>query len=72
MVEGSELVTKKQGGARPGAGRPPKQPEEILQRKQRQIRAFDDEWEIISRFAALVKHGSTDRCREVLEQLEKE
>ena len=26
-------------------------------RKQRQMRAYDDEWEIIQRFAKMVKHG---------------
>ena len=26
-------------------------------RKQRQLRAYDDEWEIINSFARIVKHG---------------
>lgn len=66
------MVKKQHGGSREGAGRPPKSPDEILQRKQRQVRAFDDEWELINRFAHLVKHRDADRCREVLELLENE
>jgi hypothetical protein len=63
---------KKRGGARPGAGRPAKPPNEIVRRKQRQLRAFDDEWEIINRFAWLVKHGNKEKCKMVLDELEKE
>ncbi|QDR80468.1 hypothetical protein [Sporomusa termitida] len=63
------MVTKKQGGARPGAGRPVKQPGEIVQRKQRQLRAFDDEWAIINRFADLVKHWDKEKCKLALAKL---
>lgn len=55
------------GGARPGGGRP--KMEET--RKQRQMRAFDDEWELIQRFAKLIKHGDKDACIKALEKLEK-
>lgn len=64
MVEG-----KKRGGARPGAGRKPKNPEEVTQRKQRQLRAFDDEWEIINQFADLVKHWDKAKCKKVVNEL---
>lgn len=40
------------GGKRENAGRP-KNPEGV--RKQRQVRAYDDEWEMIKAFAKLVK-----------------
>jgi len=62
----------KRGGARPGAGRPPKSPEEVLQRPQRGLRAFDDEWEVISRFARLVKNGRQAECEIFLKQIEVE
>ena len=32
------------------------------QRKQRQIRAHDDEWELIKRFEQLVKHETKLAC----------
>ncbi|HWR08217.1 hypothetical protein [Sporomusa sp.] len=63
------MVTKKQGGARPGAGRPTKQPSEVVQRKQRQLRAFDDEWKIINQFADLVKHWDKEKCKLALNKL---
>lgn len=48
------------GGSRPNAGRPKGsvKPEGI--RKQRQLRAYDDEWEIIKEFSQIVKK---DRAR---------
>lgn len=42
----------KWGGAREGAGRP-KENETI--RKQRQLRAFDEEWELIKMFAKITR-----------------
>lgn len=45
------------GGVRPGAGRP-KGKTAAGERKGRNIRAFDDEWELIKQFANIVK---TDR-----------
>ena len=44
------------GGKRPGAGRPKGSTKEIsVQRKQHQVRAFDDERAMIKEFAAIVK-----------------
>lgn len=63
------MVTKKRGGVRPGAGRPAKQPEDVLQRRQRQLRAFDDEWIIINQFADLVKHWDKEKCKAALDKL---
>ena len=45
------------GGRREGAGRPLTAGEV---RKQRQLRAATDEWELIQRFAKLVKYGDKD------------
>jgi len=72
MVEEPKMTVKKHGGARPGAGRPSKSPGEVLQRPQRGLRAFDDEWEMINRFARLVKHGKRDECEKFLLQTEDE
>lgn len=60
---------KKWGGKREGAGRP-KAVEGI--RAQHQLRAFDDEWDLIRRFAKIVKHVDKQKCAEVLAQLENE
>ena len=53
----SSIKKTNRGGARPGAGRPKK-----LQgvRKQHQLRAYDDEWELIREFSWFVKHGCKD------------
>ena len=46
------MVNKKNwGGVREGAGRPRQE----VTRKQRQTRAYDDEWELIKEFSKLVK-----------------
>lgn len=39
-------------------------------RTLRTMKAYDDEWEIIRRFAKIVKHGEKDKCRELLDKLE--
>lgn len=39
-------------------------------RKQRQLRAYDDEWELVKRFDRLVKHGDKTACIKALEKLE--
>lgn len=39
-------------------------------RKQRQTRAYDDEWELIQRFDKLVKYGDKEACRKFLESQE--
>lgn len=49
------------GGKRAGAGRPKGTTKvESNQRKQRQVRAHDDEWELIKKYAEIVKK---DRAR---------
>lgn len=62
----------KRGGVRPGAGRPLKSPEEIRYRPQRGVRAYDDEWELISHFAKLVKYGRQAECERFLKQMGEE
>jgi len=55
------------GGARPGAGRKPgKQKEFSKMRPQRQVRAFDEEWLLIKKFADLVKHGEFEKCKKFI------
>ena len=56
------------GGKREGAGRPLKAGE---LRKQRQMRATTDEWEMIQRFAKLVKYGDKAACQKFLDKQEK-
>lgn len=53
------IEEKQWGGKREGAGRP-KGKTAAGERKGRNIRAFDDEWELIKQFAKIVK---TDRQR---------
>ena len=56
------MVNKKNwGGVREGAGRPRQE----VTRKQRQTRAYDDEWELIKEFSKLVK-TDINRARELL------
>ena len=54
-----QMKEKQGGGKREGAGRP-KGKTTAGERKGRNIRAFDDEWELIKQFAKIVK---TDRQR---------
>nr|DAI78041.1 MAG TPA: hypothetical protein [Caudoviricetes sp.]DAP78677.1 MAG TPA: hypothetical protein [Caudoviricetes sp.] len=54
-----QMKEKQWGGKREGAGRP-KGKTVAGERKGRNIRAFDDEWELIKQFAKIVK---TDRQR---------
>lgn len=56
------------GGRRPNQTGRPKKAEG--QRTQHQIRAYDDEWELIRRFAALVKHVDKSACEEAVRKLE--
>ena len=60
------------GGRRPNqTGRPKGTVKEIHNpRPQHQVRAFEDEWELIKRFAKLVKRGKIEKCREAVEKLE--
>lgn len=52
------------GGKREGAGRPA-----TGTRPLHGVRAFDDEWEIISPFINLVKSGYKKECEQVLKDL---
>ena len=54
------------GGKREGAGRP--RVEEL--RKIRAMRATDTEWELIQRFAKLVKYGDKAACTKFLDEQE--
>lgn len=59
------------GGRRPNQTGRPKgtiKPEGV--RSQHQLRAYDEEWELIRRFARLVKHGNAEACKQALEALE--
>lgn len=38
-------------------------------RKQRQIRAYDDEWELIQKFCRELKHGDKEKCVKFVEDL---
>ena len=58
---------KKHGGTRPGAGRPALEGK----RKMRSMRALDDEWQLINRFADLVKSGKAEECRRFVDEHEK-
>ena len=52
-----------------GAGRPQKKPEHKCQRKTRQIRAYDREYEVIKRFVALVRKDCA-KCEKAVALLE--
>lgn len=61
------------GGKREGAGRPKGWRKGFSeQRKQHQVRAYDDEWQLILRFAKAVKHGNKEACTAAVEKLEQE
>lgn len=63
-------MTDGRGGLRAGAGRKVgyRKPEGV--RKNRTLKAYNDEWELIQRFARLVKHVSKEECEKALEKLE--
>lgn len=62
---------KQWGGRRPGAGRPKGSTKDGSSvRPQHQLRAYDEEWNLIQRFARLVKHGKMEACKTALDQLE--
>ena len=57
------------GGARPGAGRKVGWRKGYSEkRKVRSLVAHDDEWQLIKKFADLVKHGEIEKCKNLLEQ----
>ena len=63
---GGEMKEKKWGGKRPNQTGRPKKEEGV--RKQHQLRAYDDEWELIQAFAKMVKHGNKESCIEFIKQ----
>lgn len=36
-------------------------------RPQRQMRAYDDEWQLIQQFAKIVKYGDKDACKNFID-----
>ena len=56
------------GGARPGAGRP--KVEEL--RKQRQLRATEEEWLLLQRFEKILKYGDKDACKQFIDNNSRE
>lgn len=61
-------MTSGRGGARVGAGRPKGSTKEISnKRPQRQVRAFDDEWEVIKEFMKLVRRIGAKEAKKLLE-----
>ena len=62
------------GGARPGAGRkkgstvPGGYTTAAAIRERHTLRAFEAEWEIINRFAHLLKHGHAEDCKAFVER----
>jgi len=59
------------GGARQGAGRKPgKQKDFSEMRPTKTLRAFDDEWLLIKKFADFVKHNDKSKAEKLLEQLD--
>lgn len=65
-MDNDKNKVNKRGGKREGAGRPKEK--EI--RKNRTMRAFDEEWDIINRFATLVKQGNKEQCLAFVEDME--
>ncbi len=60
-------------GKRAGVGRPKGSTKDVHNvRAQHQIRAFDDEWIIINRFAKMVKHGHKKECLLFLDSMAEE
>ena len=59
------------GGRREGAGRKPGKQKEISEmRPTHTIRAFDDEWILIKKFAELVKRGEMEKCKKFISAFE--
>lgn len=56
------------GGKRAGAGRPPKPVEQL--RKRCTLRALPDEWDLILRFAKILKYGNRAAAEKFLDDYE--
>jgi len=39
-------------------------------RKQRQLRAYDDEWELLKKFDKLIKRGQKEACENFIAEIE--
>lgn len=64
-------IKSTRGGKREGAGRKKGWRKGYSeQRKPHQIRAHEDEWELIKRFEHLVKHGKKEECKKAIDVLE--
>lgn len=60
------------GGKREGAGRPLGwRKGSSDQRKQHQVRAYDDEWELVRRFNKIVRTNKAE-CQKFLDEIEKQ
>ena len=60
------------GGKRENAGRKAGWRKGYSERRgHRSLAAFDDEWDLINRFAKLVKYGDKEKCKAALEKLER-
>ena len=57
------------GGKREGAGRPKGSVKAEGVRPQHQLRAYPDEWQMILKFARLIKHGEKRQMRRFLESI---
>lgn len=66
MAEGST-----RGGPRQGAGRPKGSKNTVKRpvRPSQVMRAFDDEWEIVKRFAYYLKHGRREECEKFINEM---
>ena len=62
---GDIMTEKTHGGARAGAGRPFKNDSDKKQRPQHQVRAFDEEWELIKALSKIVK-TDIDKAKKIL------
>jgi len=66
-----EIRKDGRGGKRPGAGRPKGTRKGYsIARPQHQVRAYDDEWELIKAFAKIVKKDS-EKAEKILKAAEK-
>lgn len=62
------------GGKREGAGRKKgwRKSTPSIVRKQRQLRAFEDEWQIINQFGDIVKKGNRKAAEKFVEKYKME
>ena len=60
----------RRGGYRLGGGRPKGWTKPDGVRGPRQMRAYPDEWELVKRFAKIIKHGDRAACEAFLDKQE--